>query len=419
MVTTLWIDVEDLFEYALINSRPTGIQRVVFEINRSLQLQHGSTGLVRFIRHDPLHNTFRDVEWSEIEKTFHKLTNSASSQRHAPAPGISPHPPARQFIRKLVHRLPTPLRIAAVGALLEQEKANRAWLQLLKALANDAIRAPLRQILRLHKTKMTVDTTAQDGAGRFVTTVAQNDVILVLGAPWFHPDYADLISTHRRRFGIRFALLVHDLIPLRRPEWCDRGLVRLFRSWFEKLLPLCDQVFSLSHATAADVETYAREQGIVLPTPVVAIPVGTCLSVKSGTSATKNGGRLPLPYSYALVVSTIEARKNHLLLFRIWRRLLDELHQDQVPTLVFAGHVGWLVEDLMRQIANTDNLKGKLLIVEDPTDSELTALYEGCLFTLSASFYEGWGLPVTESLAMGKTVLLFPTAPHFQRQAAS
>jgi glycosyltransferase involved in cell wall biosynthesis len=95
-------------------------------------------------------------------------------------------------------------------------------------------------------------------------------------------------------------------------------------------------------------------------------------------------------------------RKNHDLLFRVWRKLLEELPADQVPTLVFAGREGWLVHDLMEQIKATNFLNGKLVHLEDPTDADLKALYEGCLFTLFPSFYEGWGLPVTESLAFGK-----------------
>ena len=60
----------------------------------------------------------------------------------------------------------------------------------------------------------------------------------------------------------------------------------------------------------------------------------------------------------------------------------------------------------MRQIANTDHLNGKLVVIEDPTDAELTTLYRGCLFTLFPSFHEGWGLPVTESLAFGKPCII-------------
>ena len=70
-----------------------------------------------------------------------------------------------------------------------------------------------------------------------------------------------------------------------------------------------------------------------------------------------------------------------------------------------ALRVGWLVEDLMRQIVHADHLDGKLIVVEDPTDAELAALYQGCQFTVFPSLYEGWGLPVTESLAFGKPCL--------------
>jgi glycosyltransferase involved in cell wall biosynthesis len=116
--------------------------------------------------------------------------------------------------------------------------------------------------------------------------------------------------------------------------------------------------------------------------------------------------RLPPERSYVLMVSTIEARKNHALLFRVWRRLLDEMPAERVPTLVFAGKVGWLVADLMQQLRNAHYLDGKLVLIEDPQDGELERLYAGCLFTVFPSFYEGWGLPVTESLSFGRPCII-------------
>ncbi len=38
-------------------------------------------------------------------------------------------------------------------------------------------------------------------------------------------------------------------------------------------------------------------------------------------------------------------------------------------------------------------------------DAELQWLYKNCLFGVYPSFYEGWGLPVAESLANGKLCL--------------
>jgi glycosyltransferase involved in cell wall biosynthesis len=93
-------------------------------------------------------------------------------------------------------------------------------------------------------------------------------------------------------------------------------------------------------------------------------------------------------------------------LFRVWRKMLEDMPVDQVPSLVFAGRVGWMVHDFMHQVANTDFLDGKLIVIQEPSDADLVALYGGCLFTLFPSLYEGWGLPVTESLMFGKPCVI-------------
>ena len=76
-----------------------------------------------------------------------------------------------------------------------------------------------------------------------------------------------------------------------------------------------------------------------------------------------------------------------------------------VPELVFAGRIGPMVADLMQQLQNMGFLGGRIRLIRDPTDVELRALYEGCLFTLFPSLNQAWGLPVTESLALGKPCL--------------
>ena len=105
-------------------------------------------------------------------------------------------------------------------------------------------------------------------------------------------------------------------------------------------------------------------------------------------------------------MSTIEARKNHLLLFRVWRRLLEEMRPDDVPVLVMAGRIGWMVGDLMQQLSNSYYLGVNIVFNQDPSDNVLRKLYAGCQFTLFPSFYEGWGLPVSESLKFGRPCII-------------
>jgi glycosyltransferase involved in cell wall biosynthesis len=398
----LWIDVEDLFEYVRTNHRrPTGIQRLAFEIYRGLQARYGGTGQICFVRHSLSGNGLQAVTWLEVAGLFAGLTTSEAAPPPPAAQGpFLPHLPGRLMIRRLAYRLPPALRAQLVEAVTTQAKSLRSWSRLIGSLGREVVRLP-QTLSRRWKQPAPVDPPPPATTdGSFATLAAPGDFLLMLGATW--SDYAGLVRSLCKANGLRFGMLVYDLIPLRRPEWCNHLIVRDFGKWIDRVLPLCDVVFAISRATAADVEAYARQQTIALPGPVVTLPLGS----EFGQPLKTSSNRLPPRSSYALIVSTIEARKNHMLLFRVWRRMLEEMPRDAVPTLVFAGRVGWLVDDLMQQIANTNNLGGKLVIVDSPSDGELAALYDGCLFTLFPSFYEGWGLPVTESLGFGKPCLI-------------
>ena len=233
---------------------------------------------------------------------------------------------------------------------------------------------------------------------------------MALGSPWSNPDYGTLGARLRRERGMRFAVLVYDIVVLRRPEWCEPALIPVFSRWLRGILPVCDTVLSISDATSRDIVRYADDQGLALLAPPVTIPIGSGFSHSAAERAANPAPTRAMPAGpYALMVSTIEVRKNHMLLFHVWRRLLDEMPADTVPTLVFAGRAGWLVNDLLQQMRNADMLGGKIVMFASPTDLELESLYRGCLFTLFPSFYEGWGLPVTESLAFGRPCLISST----------
>ncbi|HYZ63592.1 MAG TPA: glycosyltransferase family 1 protein, partial [Acetobacteraceae bacterium] len=266
---------------------------------------------------------------------------------------------------------------------------------------------PVRAVVRRSVAKVQPASVPQ--AESFDTLARQGDTVLVLGAPWMRP-YADLARWLRDERRMRFGVFVHDLVPIRHPEWCHRGVPRAFRDWYTELLPLCDLVLANSRHTAQDVEAYARESGIVLNGRVRPVPVGTGFGAAPRAGPGSRVPGLPKPGSYVLFVSTMEARKNHALAVRVWSLLLDDVRAgrrspESVPDLVFAGRVGWLVADLIRQLDNTKWLGGRVRLIRDPTDAALRALYQGSLFTLFPSLHEGWGLPVTESLALGKPCL--------------
>lgn len=414
----IWVDVEDLVYYLANHRRPSGIQRVTFEICQALHMLDGGAGGVRFIRRGVGPCDMLTVTWQSLQESYQLIANAndrsatkhqaGRSHRVIPISERLPSGTNRQRTAYLIDLLSSALKMQA-GAIL-----TLAWLPLV--IVAFAGRTAARHVLsRLYRRwRVRPGTLVHGNVGRTDTLrVGQSlrevarpgDVFIVLGSPWMHQDYVQTVRMARDDLRMRFALLVYDMIPARRPEWCNQGVITTFGNWHRTVLPLADQIFSISRATADDVTAWAHETGVKLLGTVQSIPMGTGLSDPQ-SSEHPDLKHLPPPGSYVLFVSTLEARKNHELLFRVWRRLLTDLPSEKVPTLVFAGRVGWLVTDLMQQLENANWLNGKIRLLSEPTDSDLSALYRGCLFTVFPSLFEGWGLPVSESLAMGKPAVI-------------
>lgn len=402
---TIWIDVEDIFQYFENNTRPSGIQRLVFEILSVIRQQAATKpdfGNIVLSRRASDENKetghlLSPVSFDELNTLF-----STHTDQRTPSGGTDSapvHRSSRSILRRLRHvvirqieSLPPELARPLLNLAVNQLRA----LQLLRRYARGLSQ---RATTSRHTPQAPVSPAVPPAVAGDLPK--PGDIFLILGAAWSEPDFGERLGRMRKTYGIQPVLLLYDLIPAVRPEWCALSLIRDFRHWLDTTLPHCGRLLAISHATAGTVEDYARKQRLQLLAPVQTIPIGSGFGPPRKLGDERPTG-LPAKGSYVLFVSTLEARKNHLLAFRIWRRLVTDLPRSQVPTLVFAGRVGWLVSDLMQQLENTEWLQGKIRLFRDPSDDELAHLYDGCLFTIFPSLYEGWGLPVTESLVNGR-----------------
>jgi len=399
----IWIDIGPLFAYRRLGLRPTGIQRASMELARAL---HGAAPeAVRFARLDVAAGAVRPVPSDGAASLFDWLTSVRNDMvrlrvRRGVEPVEMPREPVRpgwlaRLARDHLHPSFTrPLREASAAQAAALRHAGQALAALPSALW-----------------AIWQDQGEAGAASAALTgeTPGAGDVLLTLGSAWSDPGHAAALAALRARHGVRHALLVHDIIPLMLPECFEERLTEAFERFMRASLPAADFLFAVSRTTARDVVTWATREGLVLAAAPEVVPLGAGLDPALQ-------GELPdglAPGGYALFVSTIEARKNHGLALRAWRRLLAEMPCSSVPTLVFAGREGWLVSDLMRQLRASRHLGGKVVLVEGADDGTLAALYRGALFTIYPSLYEGWGLPVTESLAFGK-VCVASSAPAVQ-----
>ena len=98
-------------------------------------------------------------------------------------------------------------------------------------------------------------------------------------------------------------------------------------------------------------------------------------------------------------------------MLRAWARMMDTKDANLVPDLVCVGRLGWNIEPFIDEFLATEGLGGKVRLLTDSLpDKALLDLYTHCEFTLYMSQYEGWGLPISESLRLGKPVVAARTS---------
>ncbi|HWF01158.1 MAG TPA: tetratricopeptide repeat protein [Caulobacteraceae bacterium] len=230
------------------------------------------------------------------------------------------------------------------------------------------------------------------------------DVLIVLGAFWVIENAVERFVSMKRA-GVRLVVLVHDIIPITHPEFCEASLTDTFNSFCLHVLQIADLVLTVSDHTGEEVRAFLERKHVKAP-PVVTLRSAhrSWTGARNETAPLRRSERLP-PRSFVLFVSTIEIRKNHILLFRVWKQLIARHGARNVPKLVWVGRPGWRVKDLMAQLDSTRRLDGAVMILNGVSDAELARLYRDCLFTAFPSFEEGWGLPVGEGLIHGRPCL--------------
>ena len=123
-----------------------------------------------------------------------------------------------------------------------------------------------------------------------------------------------------RARGVRPVFMVHDLIPITHPEYCRPGELEKHRRRMHNVLLFGHGIITNSLATRASLESFSRRVALPMP-PVVVAPLAPGLSYASPAVR-------PIKEPYFVVLSTIEPRKNHLMLLHLWRRMREQMGAD-------------------------------------------------------------------------------------------
>ncbi len=233
-------------------------------------------------------------------------------------------------------------------------------------------------------------------------------LLINLGTSLWVRDYFRFVRNAKADRDIKYIPLIYDMIPLVGPQWCVRGITEDFATWLVGIFQHADGFLAISEATKRDLMSSAARLGHALKDELVeVVPLDADFRRPADalpTAALSKWGLENVPF--VLLVSTIEPRKNHILAFEAWSELLRRHGARRVPKLVCVGRDGWLNDQVFDRLDSDATLTAQVLIIQSASDAELALLYRACEFTVYPSLYEGWGLPVTESLCHGRVPVI-------------
>ena len=107
---------------------------------------------------------------------------------------------------------------------------------------------------------------------------------------------------------------------------------------------------------------------------------------------------------FFVLCSTLEPRKNHLMILAVWRELVARLG-GSAPKLVLIGTRGWHYDPIVDLIERSPALRTHVVETNGLSTPGLKRLIDNACAVLMPSFGEGYGLPVHEALVAGAPVL--------------
>ena len=205
----------------------------------------------------------------------------------------------------------------------------------------------------------------------------------------------DRIRAILRREQARFVCLVHDLIPLEYPEYARPGGAASHARRIDTIVTLADGVVANSQATLDALTPYLHDSG---RRPITAV-------AHLGTDPPMTFPPQSEDRPYFVCIGTIEPRKNHLLLLHLWRRMSERHGAQAIPKLLIIGRRGWENEQIIDMLERCAALKGCVEEHNTLPDREVQRLLRYSQGLLLPSFAEGYGMPVSEAIALGVPVV--------------
>ncbi len=202
------------------------------------------------------------------------------------------------------------------------------------------------------------------------------------------------------KINIKKIVTIHDLIFNVFPEQYKLADRLIYNKKYRHSCNAADHIIAISESTKKDIINQYQ-----IPPEKISVIYQSCdplfHKLQDEYSVQRTKKKYDIPEDYILNVGSVISRKNLMNIVRAYDLVPKDL---QIP-LVVVGK-GKKYKKRIIEYLKKNRINHLVIFIDNLTDNnELQALYQGAKVFIYASLYEGFGIPVIESL-MSKTAVI-------------
>lgn len=203
---------------------------------------------------------------------------------------------------------------------------------------------------------------------------------------------------HIKASGTPSVVTIHDLSHRRVPEKFSLKERLIIDLRMRTACKNADRIIAISECTKRDIIAHygIPEDKIDVIHPCVSHRYSPHLNQNDATDLKR---RMKLPEQFILQIGSYQPRKNHLLTIDALRHLPDEVH------LVCAGADKRHYRKTLMQHARQMGVDHRVHLHDTVDFRDLPTLYQLAKITVIPSYYEGFSLPIAESITCGTPIV--------------
>ncbi len=240
------------------------------------------------------------------------------------------------------------------------------------------------------------------------------------------PDYSllDLLKAAEtgliqqlKETGVFISFVVHDLLPILRPECFTDWIDTLHEKWLKAVTEFSDQIICVSGSVAAELTAWLERENPLRLMDLKIEFIHHGADIEASLPSHGLPGETPEMIQTLtsnpsfLMVGTLEPRKGHLQAIAAFELLWAE---NKNVNLILIGRECWThlpdserrtAPEIVKKIQTHEQLDKRLFWFKEASDEFLLKAYKNSTCLLFASEGEGFGLPLIEAARQGLPII--------------